>query len=127
MSSGVIKANGKGKVYVTPWKVSANEAQSSLFAGNPMYKGKGDYVIEMRIKSEEDWELIIGRRKGGGHISLSGGDPVIAAGEVKFVDGVVKSINNKSGHYKPSGKSAQQAALKAFGVENSSLYTEIKH
>lgn len=46
---------------------------------------------------------------------LSLGADVMAAGEVRFVNGAVRSIDNASGHYRPTGASARQAAEAAFG------------
>ena len=53
-----------------------------------------------------------------------------AAGEGRIVNGEVKFIDNNSGHYKPSGYSAKDAAETAFRnagfkVPNSA-YNEIK-
>ncbi|MFC4158788.1 hypothetical protein [Chitinimonas lacunae] len=49
-----------------------------------------------------------------GHIDLASGKPVIAAGEGQYSGGSFKMLDNSSGHYQPMGKSAQEAALKAF-------------
>ena len=49
-----------------------------------------------------------------GHIDLANGGDVLAAGEVRIVNGEVVSINNASGHYRPSGPTAQVAAEDAF-------------
>ncbi|GAA3589332.1 hypothetical protein GCM10022198_11490 [Klugiella xanthotipulae] len=51
--------------------------------------------------------LIAGQRYG--HIDLSNGADVLAAGEFKLLDGTVIKINNASGHYKPYGPHAQEA------------------
>jgi filamentous hemagglutinin len=48
---------------------------------------------------------MIGRKfndVGGGHIYLANGKPVVAAGEVKILNGEVKYIYNTSGHYEPA-------------------------
>ena len=74
--------------------------------------------------------LVLGRRNpdvGGGHIDLAGGGPVLGAGEVRFVNGKIKWINNKSGHYKPQGPEAQQATEAAFlaaGLDPTGAYSE---
>ena len=84
------------------------------------YSGRLNYVVS------ESGELVIGRT---GHTSLSGGSGVIAAGEVKFVNGQVKTLNNASGHYRPSGESAKNAAESAFeraGFNARDKYEEIK-
>lgn len=52
---------------------------------------------------------------------------MIAAGEVKFVNGQLKSLDNASGHYQPSGASAQEAAESAFqqaGFDSIGKYLE---
>ncbi|MDR3443764.1 hypothetical protein [Dyella sp.] len=78
----------------------------------------------------QDGELIIGRQfgePGGGHIDLTGGEAVNAAGEVKFVNGDIKYIDNSSGHYQPFGPNAQSAAEQAFsdlGFDVSGKYVE---
>ncbi len=82
------------------------------------YNGKLNYVVT------ESGELFIGKS---GHIDLSQGSGVLAAGEAKFVNGEIKMINNLSGHYKPSGSSAQNTAETAFeraGFSSSGKYIE---
>jgi hypothetical protein len=69
------------------------------------YSGKLAYVVT------ESGELVIGRT---GHISLSRGSAVLAAGEARFVNGELRVIDNASGHYQPKGLSAQNAAETAF-------------
>jgi RHS repeat-associated protein len=69
------------------------------------YSGKLNYVVK------DTGELVVGRS---GHVSLAGGGDVLAAGEANFVNGTLKSVNNASGHYAPSGASAQNAAESAF-------------
>ena len=49
-----------------------------------------------------------------GHIDLAGGQDVLAAGEGKVLWGMVKSLDNASGHYLPTGPSAESSALDAF-------------
>ena len=70
------------------------------------YSGRLTYVVT------ESGQLIIGRTP---HTSLSRGTDVLAAGEARFVNGALRSINNASGHYRPSGAAAQGAAETAFG------------
>ncbi len=79
----------------------------------------------------EDGSLRLGRRvqnrPGGGHIDLTNGKPVLAAGEVHFAKGEVRWVDNASGHYLPSGPSAQQAAEEAFrraGIDITDKYME---
>ncbi len=69
------------------------------------FSGRLDYVVII------SGELVLGKS---GHISLSGGADVLAAGEARFVKGVVSTIDNVSGHYRPSGLAAQSAAEAAF-------------
>jgi hypothetical protein len=47
-------------------------------------------------------------------MNLAQGRDVLAAGEAKFINGELRYLDNKSGHYRPSGDTARQAALKAF-------------
>jgi hypothetical protein len=86
--------------------------------------GKGAYVVM------EDGRLITGRNNAQqGHIDLARGNPVIAAGEFKVVSGELKFIDNRSGHYQPSGLSAQMAAENAFsslGFDVEGKYVERK-
>lgn len=69
------------------------------------YSGRLTYVVT------QSGELVIGRT---GHITLSRGADVLAAGEARFVKGSLRTIDNASGHYRPSGASAQNAAEAAF-------------
>jgi hypothetical protein len=65
---------------------------------------------------EEDGTFTIGKLNADqGHIDLAQGRPVQAAGQFKVVNGELKWIDNKSGHYLPGGDSARQAAETAFG------------
>lgn len=61
----------------------------------------------------ESGELVIGKRTAG-HVNLARGENVMAAGEFKTKGGEVVSLDNKSGHYRPYGANAQQAAVDAF-------------
>ncbi|PHS31217.1 MAG: hypothetical protein COA95_07180 [Methylophaga sp.] len=73
--------------------------------------GRFNYIVTM------DGKLVLGRSglsQPNGHINLAQGADVLAAGEAKFVNGQLRTINNASGHYKPSGKTAQNAAVSAF-------------
>jgi filamentous hemagglutinin len=73
--------------------------------------GRFNYVVD------EHGNLVVGRISkipGGGHIDLADGNPVRAAGEIKVLNGQIKSIDNSSGHYLPSGSSAQTSAEVAF-------------
>ncbi|MES9903018.1 MAG: hypothetical protein ABW168_10080 [Sedimenticola sp.] len=84
--------------------------------------GKFNYVVT------ENGNLVVGRiRKtpGGGHIDLSGGNPVQAAGEFKVVNGELKFIDNASGHFEPVGARVQSVAEQAFqklGFETSNKF-----
>ena len=83
------------------------------------YNGRLNYVVT------EKGRLVLGKT---GHTSLVNGGRVQAAGEVKFVNGQVRFINNKSGHYRPYGTSARKAAEDAFrreGFEPNGKYKEI--
>jgi hypothetical protein len=60
-----------------------------------------------------DGSLVVANR---GHIDLANGSDVLAAGEVRIVNSQIRSINNASGHYRPSGSSTQSAAEDAFNA-----------
>lgn len=75
-------------------------------------KSSGDYDFVVT----EDGILVIGEIiPGYGHANLAEGKKVVAAGRVKLSGGRILEIDNTSGHYLPSGKSAEVEALKAFG------------
>jgi RHS repeat-associated protein len=69
------------------------------------YNGRLNYVVL------GNGELVVGRTP---HTSLSRGADVLAAGEAQFVNGAIRSIDNASGHYRPIGESARNAAEEAF-------------
>jgi hypothetical protein len=84
--------------------------------------GRYNYVVSTNGR------LVLGNRRYG-HIDLANGGDVLAAGEVRVVNGQVVSINNASGHYQPFGPSAQAAAEQAFGSSGLPVrpgaYTEV--
>jgi RHS repeat-associated protein len=93
----------------------------------PMLKkvsGKFNYVVT------EDGKLIVGKKfdtPGGGHIDLANGMPVLAAGELKVVNGELKYIDNTSGHYQPTGESPRriiEKTLKDLGFDVTDKYVE---
>ena len=95
-----------------------------LFAASQVskvgYSGRLTYVV---LKSGQ---LIVGRTP---HTSLARGAEVVAAGEARFVNGALRSIDNASGHYRPTGPAARKAAERAFnraGFEATGKYTERK-
>jgi hypothetical protein len=97
---------------------------ANTFSSSAIYKvqysGRLNYVVK------ENGQLVIGRT---GHTSLSKGGNVLAADEARFVKGELRSINNASGHYKPSGSSAKNEAEAAFqkaGFNAIGKYTEKK-
>ncbi|CAM1372485.1 hypothetical protein TPENAI_70141 [Tenacibaculum litopenaei] len=57
------------------------------------------------------------------HSSFLAGKPVASAGELKVVNGIIKEISRKSGHYKPSKAINKQIikVLKTSGVETKSI------
>ncbi|WP_166802863.1 hypothetical protein [Streptomyces sp. ICN441] len=48
VNSGAIKADSKGRAYVTQEMVSSGDALNVLFAGNPAYAHKGGFMIAVR-------------------------------------------------------------------------------
>ncbi|WP_163505155.1 LamG-like jellyroll fold domain-containing protein [Fodinicola acaciae] len=82
--------------------------------------GKFGYVVK------QDGQLLLGRLTDG-HVSIAGGDAVMAAGEVHLRSGRILEINNASGHYRPYGQYQQSAAESAFrdaGWEVTNQYVE---
>ena len=85
-SSGVIKPNSRGQVYVTSQQVPANDANSVLFAGNPNYGSRGSHVVEFKIVDDlplhpgtQPNELIhYGSLRNGGNVNI------ISVGENRF-------------------------------------------
>ena len=78
--------------------------------------GKFNYVIQ------ESGSLVIGKT---GHTSLTGGAPVQAAGEIKVVNGSVKSVDNASGHFQPVGGAIESITKNAFnniGIDTSGKF-----
>ncbi|MFE7318356.1 polymorphic toxin-type HINT domain-containing protein [Streptomyces sp. NPDC057555] len=72
----------------------------------------------------ENGELVIGKRTAG-HVNVARGRPVLAAGEFKTKGGEVVYLDNESGHYRPYGANAQQAATDAFNKNG--LYADGKY
>jgi RHS repeat-associated protein len=77
-ASRVIKSNWRNQVFVTPDKLSPFDAFYALFAGNPLFAGKGDYVVVFRIRPEvslgygtqpNEW-IHIGSLRDGKHIDI---------------------------------------------------------
>lgn len=67
------------------------------------------YVVKL------DGTLVVGKNNAyQGHIDLAKGEPVLAAGELSIYSGNIKTLDNNSGHYRPSGIQAQRAAENAF-------------
>ncbi|WP_233295403.1 DUF4214 domain-containing protein [Massilia antarctica] len=98
-----------------------NRAPDEVFSAEPVpllskeqalrTPGKILYVVK------EDGTLVIGRLNSNnlyGHFDLAKGGNVLAAGEGRIFSGQVKFLDNASGHYVPSGPSAQDAAIRAF-------------
>lgn len=63
----------------------------------------------------DDGSLVVANRRYG-HIDLANGGDELATGEVQIVNGQIRSINNASGHYRPSSSPAQSAAENAFNA-----------
>lgn len=77
--------------------------------------GQFNYVVR------EDGRLIVGKT---GHTSLTGGKPVIAAGEMRLHNGNIKSLDNASGHYQPSANAGRVAenAFESIGLSASGKF-----
>ncbi|NIK62307.1 polymorphic toxin-type HINT domain-containing protein [Kribbella shirazensis] len=60
IGSGTIRADSKGRTYVTQEMISSGEASGALFAGNPAYAGKGGFMIA--IRRHEGMSLRVGEQ-----------------------------------------------------------------
>ncbi len=60
------------------------------------------------------------------HSTIPAGQPVAAAGHMEAVDGVIKYINNNSGHYEPTNRMLVAAirVLEAFGIVKGSYVVD---
>lgn len=62
------------------------------------------------------------------HSSFLAGGDVAAAGELEVVNGVVRFVNNQSGHYHPAPESLEQFAMELesfYGIDRNSFEVEI--
>jgi hypothetical protein len=48
-AQGIFNAN-RGRIFVTTDALDPRTAELALFAGNPSFAGRGDFVIEFRLK-----------------------------------------------------------------------------
>ena len=73
-------------------------------------------ALKLNYTVSADGELTIGQiqDKYCGHIDLARGGQVLSAGEVSFLQGEVKWVNNQSGHYINCGEGSFEAARAAF-------------
>lgn len=57
------------------------------------------------------------------HSSFLAGKPVSAAGEIEVNNGILKTITDKSGHYRPTAEYTQQAVdgFKSSGIDISKV------
>jgi hypothetical protein len=78
---------------------AGSEAFQEAIAGNGRYLWAVDTSGTLRIVPD---------RPGIHHTVLTGGDQVLGAGEVTFRNGVVETINNRTGHYRPCPECSQQ-------------------
>ncbi|MET1256649.1 hypothetical protein [Aliikangiella maris] len=70
----------------------------------------------------ENGQLVVGKT---GHTSLTSGNAVQAAGELRLYNGNVKWFDNASGHYQPTGDAIGSIAEKALidaGLKASGKY-----
>jgi len=129
--SRIAKANSNNKVFKNlhpDEKLNPELPQTQTTANiqRTQQSGRFNYVVL------ENGSLILAKSKinsPNGHSNLANGKPVKAAGEALFVNGELRKIDNKSGHYKPSGDSAKENALEAFKGHNltpKNGYVEVK-
>ncbi len=58
MSTGVIEANSKGKVYITDILMSPQDAMRDIFINDPMHTGRGDYSIIFKADSTQMGNIV---------------------------------------------------------------------
>ena len=74
------------------WEMGKFISGKCVANGNTIVNQTWDYIVTT------SGEILVGPK----HSFLSKGKEVLAAGEIKFNNGVVKNINNASGHYLPT-------------------------
>jgi hypothetical protein len=80
---------------VNEGKVLVTDSKGNRIAANGLYlyvlgKDGKFYLIKSRLDGKPYY-----------HSSIYGGEEIKAAGELKARDGIIKSMNYQSGHYKP--------------------------
>lgn len=115
-AAGVRAAQGQATAAASPRVWSNLAPQDPLAPGQIIslsrlnsINGRFQYIVK------QDGQLVVG---GGGHIDLSRGSGVLAAGEVKVVSGEIRMFNNASGHYRPDA-SIEGIARSAFEKQTS--------
>lgn len=104
-----------GKLFTDPqFRVPLDTQLSSNFfsgAGEAIYvmTANGNLHVSSQLKSYRH------------HSSILAGLPVASAGEIQVNNGILKMINNRSGHYRPSGTQLFQVVrqLRKSGIANS--------
>ncbi|MEQ8362972.1 MAG: DUF6443 domain-containing protein [Cyclobacteriaceae bacterium] len=57
MNTAKITPNSKGNVYITDTAMSAANAFQNLFLSNPLYSGKGDFVVSFYLDKNQESQL----------------------------------------------------------------------
>lgn len=104
-----------GKLFTDPWFLNPLDTQNSsnFFSGS----GEAIYVMTANGNLHVSSQLKGYRH----HSSILAGVPVASAGEIKVMNGTLTMINNRSGHYRPSGMQLFQIVrqLKKSGIASS--------
>ncbi|WP_097007021.1 hypothetical protein [Lacrimispora amygdalina] len=119
-AAGVLR-NGEYVKNPTAHNIKDYVSEGSNYLGNKNMNGKYMYAVDM------DGNIIIGTRGGQRmpHPTLIGGEnpQVQAAGMVEVRGGKIYSIDNASGHFKPSNE-CLKTAEDAFGNLPQNIYSK---
>ena len=109
-----------GKLYDANGKLFDTSDAASVFGGG---QEKAIFVMDEFGDIFASKTQVVGKFH---HSSFLAGKPVAAAGEIEVVDGVIKTVTQRSGHYRPDPEYVQQFVreLKTMGVNTSKINIE---
>jgi hypothetical protein len=101
-----------GKLYDASGKLFDTRAAQTHFSGN----GRAIFVMDDQGRIYASTYQEVGKFH---HSSLLAGKPVTSAGELVVENGVLKTVSNRSGHYRPPAEINEQVfkSLEAQGVD----------
>jgi hypothetical protein len=109
-----------GKVYDAKGKLFDTRSAKSIHS-----PGSKSAIFVM----DEEGSLYAGSHDYGKfhHSSFLAGEPVAAAGEIEISNGVIRSITDQSGHYRPPAEHLRKAlqVIEAQGIKSSTINVTI--